>query len=47
MASSITAAATFALPCPGDEGWGPDGAEESAQRLPRINRYMSELRGNA
>ncbi|MFI0418241.1 DUF4240 domain-containing protein [Spongiactinospora sp. 9N601] len=32
-----------ALPNPGDEHWELDDREESARRLPRINRYMREL----
>ncbi|MEV1172474.1 DUF4240 domain-containing protein [Nonomuraea sp. NPDC049784] len=35
----------FALPHPSDEGWELDDEEESARRLPRINRYMRELYG--
>ncbi|TMR24760.1 DUF4240 domain-containing protein [Nonomuraea turkmeniaca] len=35
----------FALPNPTDEAWELDNAEESARRLPRINRYMRELYG--
>jgi hypothetical protein len=37
----------FALPHPSDEDWELDDEEESARRLPRINRYMRELYGNA
>ncbi|MGW2221813.1 DUF4240 domain-containing protein [Nonomuraea sp. NPDC001684] len=36
-----------ALPRPSDEDWELDDKEESARRLPRINRYMSELYGRA
>ncbi|TDE56410.1 DUF4240 domain-containing protein [Nonomuraea mesophila] len=36
-----------ALPCPSDEDWELDDEEESARRLPRINRYMRELYGCA
>jgi hypothetical protein len=35
----------FALPNPTDEAWELDNAEESARRLPRINRYMRDLYG--
>ncbi|MGP3915399.1 DUF4240 domain-containing protein [Nonomuraea sp. 10N515B] len=35
----------FALPNPTDEAWELDNAEESARRLPRINRYMRHLYG--
>ncbi|MFC5822814.1 DUF4240 domain-containing protein [Nonomuraea insulae] len=34
---------SFAMPNPTDEAWELDNAEESARRLPRINRYMREL----
>ncbi|MGW2144914.1 DUF4240 domain-containing protein [Nonomuraea bangladeshensis] len=37
----------FAIPHPSDEAWELDDKEESARRLPRINRYMSDLYGRA
>lgn len=37
----------FASPNPMDEAWELDDAEESARRLPRINRYMRELYGRS
>ncbi|MGP4104734.1 DUF4240 domain-containing protein [Nonomuraea sp. KM90] len=37
----------LALPCPGDEAWKLDDEEESARRLPRINRYVHEVYGRA
>ncbi|MFI6181185.1 DUF4240 domain-containing protein [Nonomuraea sp. NPDC051191] len=35
------------LPNPADEEWDLDDKQESARRLPRINRNMSELYGRA
>ncbi|MER6952072.1 DUF4240 domain-containing protein [Nonomuraea sp. NPDC000554] len=37
----------FAFPNPCDESWELDDDEESARRLPRINRYKRELYGDA
>lgn len=37
----------FAFPHPSDEDWELDDEEESARRLPRINRYMRESYGRA